>query len=228
MTTPIFITGTDTGIGKTVLSLVLMQYLYQQGHTPFYLKPFQTGCTDPYDIDSDAAFIYRHVPQLKEKDPAESVLSCYDNPKAPYFAARDQGQKPDAEEVRTKIKNGFNEYSHLVIEGAGGLHVPVTGSLLMIDFIKDLQARVLLAARAGLGTINHTLLSIESLRSRGMEPLGVVFINEGTSPVPEEMVRENMEAVELFSGIRVSGVLNHITDFSNPPESNFKVIEKFF
>ena len=56
---PLFITGTDTGIGKTVLSLRLMQHLFANGYAPFYLKPAQTGCADPYDTDSDAKFIYR-------------------------------------------------------------------------------------------------------------------------------------------------------------------------
>ena len=91
----IFVVGTDTGIGKTVLSLLLMQFFYARGYTPFYLKPAQTGCVDPYDIDSDARFIYQHVKPLNRKDPADSVVYCFKNPKAPYFAARDEGEEID-------------------------------------------------------------------------------------------------------------------------------------
>jgi dethiobiotin synthetase len=69
---PLYIVGTDTGIGKSVLSLLLMQYFYAGGDSPFYIKPFQTGCKDPYDTDSDAKFIYTHVTQLKNSDPADS------------------------------------------------------------------------------------------------------------------------------------------------------------
>ena len=76
----LFITGTDTGAGKTVLSLLLMQYLYSKGADPFYLKPFQTGCKNAYDTDSDARFIYSHVSQLKGKDPAGSVHLCGQGP----------------------------------------------------------------------------------------------------------------------------------------------------
>jgi len=89
----IFIVGTDTGAGKTVLSLLLMQYFYGKGRSPFYLKPIQTGCENPYDTDSDACFIYHHLKPLGDKDPAESVIYCFRNPKAPYFAARDEGKE---------------------------------------------------------------------------------------------------------------------------------------
>src|SRR4030042_3873426 len=91
----IFVAGTDTGVGKTVLSLLLMQFFSARGDRPFYLKPLQTGCKDPLDRDSDAAFVYRHVASLKGKDPAESAIYCFRNPKAPYFAARDEGRVID-------------------------------------------------------------------------------------------------------------------------------------
>ena len=88
-----FVLGTDTGVGKTVLSLLLMRFCYQRGDRPFYIKPLQTGCRSPYDTDSDARFVYEHVEALKGKDPAESVIYCFKNPKAPYFAARDEGKE---------------------------------------------------------------------------------------------------------------------------------------
>ena len=86
----LFIVGTDTGVGKTVTSLLLMQYFYGLGKTPFYLKPFQTGCKDPYDKESDARFIYKNVRELQKKDPSDSVIYCFDKPKAPFFAARNR------------------------------------------------------------------------------------------------------------------------------------------
>ena len=79
----ICVVGTDTGVGKTVVSLLLMQWLYAEGYSPFYLKPFQTGCADPSDGRSDAAFVYRHTAALESKDPAPSVIYCRPTPTAP-------------------------------------------------------------------------------------------------------------------------------------------------
>ena len=70
-----------------------MQFFYKRGDEPFYVKPLQTGCVDPYDTDSDAKLIYQNVVPLKGKDPADSVIYCFTNPKAPYFSARDEGKE---------------------------------------------------------------------------------------------------------------------------------------
>ena len=131
----LFVTGTDTGVGKSVLSLLIMQYLFAKGHTPFYLKPFQTGCKDPYDKDSDARFIYSHVAQLQDKDPADSVVYCFTNPKAPLFAARDDAREIDLAVCDMIVTRKSGLHSHLVIEGAGGLLVPVNSRTTMADLI---------------------------------------------------------------------------------------------
>jgi dethiobiotin synthetase len=222
----IFITGTDTGVGKTIFSLLLMQYFYAKGCAPFYLKPVQTGCLNPYDADSDALFVYRHVPELHEKDPADSVVYCFKNPKAPYFAARDEGATVDIEIIRRAVARRHSASSPLILEGAGGLMVPVTDSLLMTDLIKELRAAPVIVARAGLGTINHTSLSVEALRRRGIEPGGIVFMDAGEMPAGRDMVAENMEAVLRITGITVCGVIRRISNFSNPGEECFKPIEE--
>jgi dethiobiotin synthetase len=222
----IFVTGTDTGVGKTIFSLLLMQYLYAEGFDPFYLKPAQTGCIDPYDEDSDARFIYRHVPHLRDKDPADSVIYCLKNPKAPYFAARDEDARIDIDVISHAVIQKIAAHSHLIVEGAGGLMVPLNGSLMMIDLIELLNAVPLVVARAGLGTINHTLLTLELLHKRGITVGGVVFMDPADPPVSEEMVRENMEAVEKFSGVPVCGVIGRVNDFYNPDKSCYKPFDR--
>lgn len=222
----IFVTGTDTGVGKTIFSLLLMQYLFAGGFNPFYLKPAQTGCTDPYDKDSDAEFIYRHVPQLREKDPAASVVYCFRYPKAPWFAGRDEDAAIDIDVISRAVSQNITGHSHLIIEGAGGLMVPVNDSLLMVDLVEIFNAVPLIVARAGLGTINHTLLSLDLLKKRGIRAGGVVFIDQADPQVSEAMVRENIEAVERFSGISVCGVIGRINDFDNPDKSCYKSFDR--
>jgi dethiobiotin synthetase len=227
-TNDIFIVGTDTGVGKTVLSLLLMQYFYATGYSPFYMKPIQTGCKNPQDTDSDARFIYRHVKPLVNKDPAESVIYCFKKPKAPYFAARNEGKEIDIKTIQSVVAAKSALYSPVIMEAAGGLLVPVNEKLLVIDLISLTGTNPLIAARASLGTINHTLLTVEALMRRDIQPLGIVFIDAGELEPSPEMVQENIEAVEKGSGIKVAGVIGYIKDFSNPPQSCYQPFERIF
>jgi len=227
-TDKIFVAGTDTGVGKTVLSLLLMQFFYANGHMPFYLKPVQTGCSDPYDKDSDAKFIYKHVKQLINEDPADSVVYCFREPKAPYFASRNEGKHIDVTAIRDTLDKKSRIYSPVIMEAAGGLLVPVNENTLIIDLIKITGAKPIIAARAGLGTINHTLLTIEALHKGDIQPAGILFIDAGEKPTPQDMISENIEAVEGFSGIKVAGVIGRIKDFSNPEKACYQSIGKIF
>jgi dethiobiotin synthetase len=224
----IFVVGTDTGVGKSVLSLLLMQFFYARGYTPFYLKPAQTGCVDPCDIDSDARFIYQHVEALNGKDPAGSVVYCFKNPKAPYFAARDEGRQIDLEVIREAALKKSLSHSPVILEAAGGLLVPVNEKLLVIDMVRMTGIRPIIAARAGLGTINHTLLTIEALNSRGIKPVGVVLLESAEKSTSREMINENTETIENFSGIKVGGVIGRIENFSTPRQDCYRPLERIF
>ncbi len=224
----IFVVGTDTGVGKTVLSLLLMQFFFAKGLSPFYIKPLQTGCIDPYDRDSDARFIYRHVEALQGKDPADSVIYCFRNPKAPLFAARDENRTIDLALIEQKTSEKAAIYDPVIVEGAGGLFVPVTKEASMADVIALTKGTPIIAARAGLGTINHTLLTIEALKARGLAPAGVIFIDAGENKTPPEMIEENRLAIIEASGIKVAGVIGRIDDFSHPPSACYEPLTGLF
>ncbi|MFW6415229.1 MAG: dethiobiotin synthase [Thermodesulfobacteriota bacterium] len=224
----IFVNGTDTGIGKSVVSLLLMQYLVSAGCQPFYLKPIQTGCPHPGDPESDAGFVYSHIPGYENQDPAKSTVYCYSQPKAPWFAARNEGEQIDAGHIGKCINELRQSYAPLVLEGAGGLFVPATQDLLMIDLAKRYCPDVLLVARAGLGTINHTLLSISALRQRGIRILGVIMVDDPESGTDPDMVRENIEAVQRFGEVAVSGVVGKIDDFDHPPQEYLEIVGNLF
>ena len=224
----LFVVGTDTGVGKTVLALLMMQFFFAKGYNPFYLKPVQTGCKDADDADSDAGFIYRHVEPLKGKEPAESVIYCFKNPKAPLYAANDEGKSIDLSKIERVVSKKAKAHFPVVIEGAGGVLVPVAGKKLIIDIISLVNGTPVIAARAGLGTINHTLLTIEAIEKRGLKPLGIVFIDAGEIETPPEMIRENKSAIEDISGIQVAGVVRRIHDFSRPPRDCYKPLAKMF
>ena len=168
------------------------------------------------------------MPELKGKDPSASVVFCHKNPKAPLFAARDQREKIDLKQVRDVVAKKSLAHDSVIIEGAGGVLVPIDDSLLMIDIIDMLDAIPIITARAGLGTINHTLLTVESLKSRRITPHSIVLMDSSDKPVPKDMVKENIEAIEKFSGIKVAGVIGRIKDFSNPGKECDRVIEEVF
>jgi len=224
----LFVVGTDTGVGKTVLALLMMQFFFAEGYNPYYLKPVQTGCKDANDADSDARFIYRHVRSLKGKEPAESVIYCFRNPKAPLYAASDEGEIIDLSKIERVVNKKAKAHSPVILEGAGGVLVPVAGNKLIVDIISLVNGTPVIAARAGLGTINHTLLTIEALKKRRLKPIGIIFIDAGEKETPAQMIRENRCAIEEISGISVAGVIGRIHNFSRPPYDCYKPLIKMF
>lgn len=223
-----FITGTDTGVGKTVLSLCIMKYLYNKKLEPYYLKPFQTGCSHSKDTDSDAYFVYKHINGLEKTDPVNSMIYCYKNPLAPLYAARDENRLNEIsiKKVIEYIEVKEKLHKNIIIEGAGGVLVPVTPEKLIIDYINELNCKVIITGRAGLGTINHTLLTIEALKKRHIEILAVVLIdNEETS---NKAISENIEAIESYSDVKVIGVINNIKDFNSLPNSILNIFDSIF
>ena len=151
----IFITGSDTNVGKTLISTWIAL------HTGFsYFKPIQTG--------SSARSDSRQVRRLSNaKIYPESYM--YKEPLSPHLAAQMENDRIDMGKIR------LPEVSNLIIEGAGGVLVPINDTYFMVDLIKKMQVPVILVARTTLGTINHTLLSLEALRSRNISVAGVIM-----------------------------------------------------
>jgi len=160
MTRPIIVTGTDTGIGKTVFAAALAAALGGA-----YWKPIQSGL-DGALSDSEAA---RQL-GVKQVLPEAYRLT---EPLSPHRAAELDGIEIDLAQLTLPPVDGA-----LVIEGAGGLLVPVTRSLLFADLFARWQAPAVLVARTALGTINHSLLSVEAMRARAIPILGIAFVGE--------------------------------------------------
>ncbi|MBT1154063.1 ATP-dependent dethiobiotin synthetase BioD [Aminobacter anthyllidis] len=162
MTASIVVTGTDTGIGKTVFAAGLTALL-----DGIYWKPVQSGIEE----ETDSEIVARLAGLSADRVLPETWR--LKEPLSPHRAAELDGVEIDADALALPV----NERP-LIIEGAGGLMVPVNRRTLYIDVFARWQAPVVLCARTGLGTINHTLLSIEALRSRAVPLLGVAFIGD--------------------------------------------------
>ncbi len=175
-----FVTGTDTGVGKTVVCAVLAA-----GLKAAYWKPIQSGLSK---IDTDWVRKTTGLPDSHFFKEAYRLRM----PLSPHAAAEADGIRIALSKVRLPRVFGF---SHLVVEGAGGVMVPLSRKHLMTDLMVRLKLPVLLVARSSLGTINHTLLSLEQLRRNRLEVLGVVMNG------PKNDI--NRAAVEHYGRVRV-------------------------
>lgn len=182
--------GTGTGVGKTVASSVLLAR-YGRSLRLGYWKPIQTGAAE----ERDSRFVKRCCGHLV--DVLDEVY-LFDPPLSPHLAARLAGVRIEPERILGALvaHAGEDPERSLVIEGAGGLLVPLTDQgYLLADLLRDLHLPSLLVARSELGTINHTLLTLEALRSRGIEFAGVVLAGPKNP--------ENRAAIERFGKAEV-------------------------
>jgi len=200
----IFITGTDTGIGKTVLSAILLAGLKGK-----YWKPVQSGLEDITDtqwVREKTGFDETHF------SPETYRLK---QPLSPHASASAEGKRIELDQF---IIPQTHDGKTLIIEGAGGIMVPLNEKDLMIDLIKRCNAPVLIVARSTLGTINHTLLSINQLREKGVEIFGIIMNGFRNS--------SNRDAIERFGGVRVIAEIEDIGDIN--PESLKTYFNKYF
>lgn len=186
MTKRVVITGTDTGIGKTVFSAGLAGLL-----DGFYWKPVQSGLDDKTDSEV--------VARLAELPPGRVLPEVYrlKSPLSPHRSAEIDGVAIEAAKLSLPVLPG-----PLVIEGAGGLMVPLNRRTRFIDIFEQWQLPVILCARTALGTINHTLLSIEALRTRSIPLLGVAFIGDEAA--------DTQRTIAEFGDVAVLGRLPHL------------------
>lgn len=161
----IFITGTDTGVGKSIFSVFLALYWHNQGKRVVISKPIQTGS----EKDTDFLSVL-----TEKKIPIFNTYS-FNLPAAPAVAARYENKKIDKEKIIMDIKKLEQEFEHVIVEGIGGIAVPITESYLIADLIKDLNYPTIIVARPLLGTINHTVLTIEFAKQKKLDLLGFVI-----------------------------------------------------
>lgn len=203
----IFITGTDTGCGKTTVGRAISAALNNRGVKVGVFKPIETGCEDQngFLVASDATLL-----SVASGCELSSETICpykFRLPASPERAAEAEGKTISLEKIASSWKVVAQNSQFAIAEGAGGLLVPISAGVMMIDLPLRLKLPVLLVSKDALGTVNHTLLSIESLRSRGISIAGIVFSN----PDPEQSSLENARAIFHYSKVPIFGSLPHLT-----------------
>jgi len=206
MTSGLFVTGTDTGVGKTYVSAGIAKALKRRCVDVGVMKPAETGCRMRTGrlMPKDALVLMKSA---RVNDPL-SLVNPYRlrNPLAPSVAAAREGKKIDPDKI-LKAFNALRErHEFMIVEGAGGIMVPLCGQYTYLDLAGTMGLPVLIVARPGLGTINHTLLSIAALKGRNIAIAGIV-INYALDWKPGLSEETSPAVIEKISGIRIVGIL---------------------
>jgi dethiobiotin synthetase len=189
-----FVTGTDTGVGKTVACALLCAAL-----DAMYWKPIQTGSRE----GTDRATVM-HLARLARARTIPETY-CFGPPVSPHLAAQLAGARIDLREIRLPK---LADHENLIVEGAGGVLVPINETQLMTALMQRLSLPVLLVARSSLGTINHTLLSVAALRVASLDVRGVIMVGKRNV--------ENRKAIERYGKVRVVGSIAPLQKLERP------------
>lgn len=170
----IFVTGTDTGVGKTIVAATLARLLRMNGVSVGVMKPVTSGCReeDGQLGSDDAQLLCQAAGVLLSDDVAPYRLR---EAIAPADAAKIDGVRVDFSAIKASFERLAAVYDYVIVEGAGGLMVPLSGGLLVADLARELGLPLLVVARPGLGTINHTVLTCFSAQQMGLQVAGVII-----------------------------------------------------
>lgn len=209
-----FITGTDTGIGKTFVAAGLLAALRRLGVDAVPMKPVQTGCVRrggalcAPDLETCLA-VAGLVPSARER--ALMVPYAFRPACSPHLAAEQAGVRISLPRIGRAARALGATHACLIVEGAGGVLVPLNGRHIQVDLMRRLGLPVVLVARPGLGTINHVLLSLRALREAGLTVRGVVF-NPTAPGRPGLIERDNVATVARLGRVTVLACLPYGRD----------------
>jgi adenosylmethionine-8-amino-7-oxononanoate aminotransferase len=205
------VVGTDTGAGKTVVSAAIVAALRARGLRLAGLKPVATG-VEPGEAGEDATLLAR----ASGREPRDCLLASFRLPRSPLAAARAEQRSLDLDGLVAAIRQRAAEpgLDLLVVEGVGGLLVPLTEEATVRDLMRRLDAPVLVAARAGLGTIGHCALTVESAHSAGLDVVGVV-LSDVDGSTDADFAGENAAQITAQCDVPVLGILPYLADTSD-------------
>jgi len=204
-----FIVGTGTDVGKTFVAAGVASIAVDAGLATTVVKPVQTG-TDGYEPDTAA--IARMLPELEFPPHRLETILSFAYPASPHLAAEMEGKTIDPEQLlehmtRLRCETAGKNDAALIVEGAGGVLVPLTRETVYLDIIRRMEIPALLVALAGLGTINHTLLTLEALENAGIKTAGVV-LNMAADSLDDPVEQDNAKIIEHISNVPVLATIS--------------------
>ncbi len=223
----VFIAGTDTGVGKTIIAGCLARYLLDKGRDVITQKWAQSGCGAGFPPD-----IAEHL-RIMGKDKSY-IRDCWDTvcpykfkyPASPHLAASRENKTINPRRIIESFRTLSRNHEFVIVEGIGGVMVPLNKKALLIDLVRESGLPVLIVAQNKLGAINHALLTVEALRARKINILGLVFNN----PAREDflVMADNPRIVGALSKVDILGVLPWIKNQGKLYQSFIPIARKVF
>jgi dethiobiotin synthetase len=206
----IFVTGTDTDVGKTMISSGLAAVLKEKKLDVGVFKPLLSGIAreDPISDTSLLKQLSQTSLSYKEITPFE-----FKEPLAPYMAAKLEGKSVRLEQVLNHWENIKGKHDFFIVEGAGGISVPLGEDFLVSDLIKALKLPIVIVARPNLGTVNHIFLTVQYAKSQGLTIAGIVI--NGINEHPDLAEKTNPELIEKLCGVPILGITPKLKEISN-------------
>ncbi len=188
--TPFFVTGTDTGVGKTAVASALALCLQEQGYSVVVMKPLATGGGENYPKS------------ILKSDP----VFCFRAPLSPYAASLLEKKTISAKKILGAYRALRKKYDVVIVEGIGGLLVPIKKNYFVADLAREMKLPLLIVARPGLGTLNHTLMTIKTAQSYKLPIAGIIFnhVQPSSDDVSE---KTNAKILQKLTNVPVLGTL---------------------
>ncbi|KAB1439082.1 adenosylmethionine--8-amino-7-oxononanoate transaminase [Pseudodesulfovibrio senegalensis] len=201
-----FITGTDTDVGKTLVTAALLRALLDRGESALAVKPVQTGCTETGTglLVPDVEIYARLAAPLFPQGYPHACCRTFIPACSPHLAAKLAGETLDADALARAVRELAQDRDTVIVEGAGGAAVPLNQRQTMFDLMQRLDLPVIIVADNKLGAVNHALMTVEAVRNRGLRVAGVVMTN--TTPATDEDVslrRDNVETIARHGNISI-------------------------
>lgn len=216
-----FITGTDTGVGKTAVTAALCFLLRGRGTDAVPAKPVQTGVADGEPGDLEHCLAVCSI----EPDGRELALMnpCrFHLPASPHLAAEAEGAVVDPGHLERCCRQLGALHELVLVEGAGGLMVPLTRTVSTLDLAVQLNLPLIIVARAGLGTLNHSLLTIRAAHDAGLEIATLILNRTGPEPQSEDdrlIEADNVRVIAETGGVKVTGPLTFVPGAGEDPQA---------
>lgn len=206
----IFVTGTDTGVGKTIITGFLAKYFLEKGYNVITQKWIQTGCVGGVsnDVKMHLKIMGKDIKEVKGFLPYICPYA-FKFAGSPHLAARMENRRINRHKIVKSFRFLCRNFELVIVEGLGGALVPLDKKHLLIGIVKELNLPVLVVAQNKLGAINHALLTIEALKMRKMNILGIIFNNTGCTK--KQITADNPKIIKALTKVTVLGVFPWIT-----------------
>jgi dethiobiotin synthetase len=204
-----FITGTDTGVGKTIIAGAIIKVMQHFGAKTCAMKPIESGCGREGDVlvPHDGAFL-RQAAQMEESLRLVTPC-CFAHPLAPLAAAELEGRGISIEEIRKAFSTLSRSCDAMIVEGIGGIMVPLMKDYYLVDLAREFSLPLLIVARPGLGTINHTMLTVNYALEAGFEVAGII-INYSRPPEDSLAEKTNPRVLEEICPVPIIGTFPYL------------------